>query len=92
MNQDYSWIPADAVFLEGGIPGSRICAPKPMTYVVSGASLHRLRACCLPRLTDPGRHHGRMVPIWVQFTLREYVFPDVPGPVEMTVSVIALPQ
>jgi hypothetical protein len=38
MNDDFSWIPADAVFLEGGIPGSRIGAPKPMTYVVSGAS------------------------------------------------------
>ena len=38
MNDDFSWIPANAALLEGGIRGSRIGAPKPMTYVVSGAS------------------------------------------------------
>ena len=36
MEGDYSWVPADAVVLTGGIPGPRIGAPRPMTFVISG--------------------------------------------------------
>jgi hypothetical protein len=39
MEGDFSWVPADAVALTGGIPGPRIGAPRPMIFVISGSNL-----------------------------------------------------
>jgi hypothetical protein len=38
LDDDMSWLPDGAVFLEGGVPGSRIGAPKPMNYVISSGA------------------------------------------------------
>ncbi|HET7494425.1 MAG TPA: hypothetical protein VFJ80_03185 [Candidatus Limnocylindrales bacterium] len=38
LDDDMSWVPDGAVFPEGGVPGSRNGAPKPMNYVSSSSA------------------------------------------------------
>jgi hypothetical protein len=38
MSGDLSWVPADALAFQGGLPGSPSGAQKPTTYILSGAS------------------------------------------------------
>ena len=52
-NDDFAWVPADAVFVEGGIPGQRIGAPKPMYLVISGAKLPYVENGSIPDGTLP---------------------------------------
>ena len=38
---DFAWVPADAVLLDGGVPGGQVGAPRPLTYVISSTSSPR---------------------------------------------------
>jgi hypothetical protein len=67
-NDDENWIPADAVFVDGGVPGARKDAPKPMVVVISGArgpyeEYGSIREETLPACGgDPQGINSRLIP------------------------------
>jgi hypothetical protein len=60
---DLTWVPHDAVLLEGGIPGARVGAVSPATYVISSAGPPRmLEGQVSPDGLPPCGGHPRMQP------------------------------